>query len=466
MDISAVLLNKLLVERNIEVWAKLKLSFLDPAYSSIYALITKHYDKYSLIPSFDDLDVVGREGLAQKTLATLRLIDEIDVTAEVALDALIDQYTQNQCIVLLDKFIDKLPLYDSTEVKESLASIVMQLDEKTLKTEGVFAMNEIMVFVRPEELAKNRVHLGLNNTFDAILGGVARQELILIGGKRGSGKSITCSNLMINQYEMGNTSVYFTIEMIAHETLQRNMSILANVNHMNLKNNKLTDDEMLKVVRARAGMFIDAEPFVSEFIKTRDPYQFEESIVRNCTMQGAQMIIVDDRALSISSLDLHLGKVKAKFGDEFTVAVVDYLNQIVVEGGSDQFDWKPQIVISKKLKELARKHDIVIVSPYQIDDSGQTRFAKGILDAADIAVLMEAHAKEDNAISMETTKIRGAKEMKFTSPMDWDSLRISPQSIEKPAAPEKSKDKMKRAHESKDGAEPAGEAASDLPWSS
>lgn len=466
MDISAVLLNKLLVERNIEVWAKLKLAFLDPAYSSIYALITKHYDKYSLIPSFDDLDVVGREGLAQKTLATLRLIDEIDVTAEVALDALIDQYTQNQCIVLLDKFIDKLPLYDSTEVKESLANIVMQLDEKTLKTEGVFAMNEIMVFVRPEELAKNRVHLGLNNTFDAILGGVARQELILIGGKRGSGKSITCSNLMINQYEMGNTSVYFTIEMIAHETLQRNMSILANVNHMSLKNNKLTDDEMLKVVKARAGMFVDAEPFVAEFIKNRDPYQFEESVVRNCTMQDAQMIIVDDRALSISSLDLHLGKVKAKFGDKFTVAVVDYLNQIVVEGGSDQFDWKPQIVISKKLKELARKHDIVMVSPYQIDDSGQTRFAKGILDAADIAVLMEAHAKEDNAISMETTKIRGAKEMKFTSPMDWDSLRISPQSIEKPVAPEKGKDKMKRAHETKDGAEPVGEPASDLPWSS
>ncbi len=458
MDISAVVLNKLLLEKNIDVWAKLKLVFLDPAYSSVYNLITKHYDKYSTVPSFDDLETTSREGIAQKTLATLRLIDETEVSAEVALDALIDQYTQNECIMLLDKFIDKLPLYDTTEIKESLASIVMKLDEKTLKTEGVFGMNEIMVFVRPEELAKNRVHLGLNNTFDSVLGGVARQELILIGGKRGSGKSITCSNLMINQYEMGNTSIYFTIEMIAQETLTRNMSILANVNHMNLKNNKLTDDEMLKVIKARGAMFVGADPFVQEFLKSRDPYIFEESIVRECELQEAQMIIVDDRALSLTSLDLHIGKVKARFGDKLTTVVVDYLNQIVVEGTGSQFDWQPQLVISKKLKELARKHDVVMVSPYQIDDTGQTRFAKGILDAADIAVIMEAHTKEDSAISMETTKIRGAKEMKFTSPIDWDTLRISPISIEKPVVAEKpKKDSMKRAHATE-------EKAGDLAW--
>ena len=462
MDISAVVLNKLLLEKNLDVWAKLKLAFLDPAYSSVYSLITRHYDKHSTIPSFDDLEATAREGLAQKTLATLKLIDETDVSAEVALDALIDQYTQNQCILLLDKFIDKLPVYDSTEIKENLAGIVLTLDEKTLTTEGVYTMSDIMVFVRPDLLAKSRVHLGLNNTFDSVLGGVARQELILIGGKRGSGKSITCSNVMINQYEAGNASIYFTIEMEAHETLQRNISILSNVNHQNLKNGTLTDDELLKVIKCRAGMYTDADHLVKEFVKDRDRYKFEETLVRECALkENNQMVIIDDRALSLTSIDLHLGKMKARFGDKFTVAVIDYLNQIVVEGAS-QFDWQPQIVISKKLKELARKYDIVMVSPYQIDDKGETRFAKGILDAADIALLMEANAKEDNAMSFETTKIRGAKEMKFTSGMDWDTLRISPVSMEKPVAPEKEKpkDKMRRA-----GAETVpAEGASDLPW--
>ena len=459
MDISAVVLNKLLVEKNIEVWSKLKLAFLDAAYSSVYSLITKYYDKYSTIPSFDDLEATAREGLAQKTLATLRLIDEVDISAEVALDALIDQYTQNQTIILLDRFIDKLPVYDTTEIKENLASMVLTLDEKTLTTEGVYTMSDIMVFVRPDELAKSRVHLGLNNTFDSILGGAARQELILIGGKRGSGKSITCSNILINQYEAGNASIYFTIEMVAHETLQRNISILANVNHQNLKNGTLTDDELLQVIKARAGMYEDSQHLVQEFVKDRDRYKFEETLVRECKLKETnQMVIIDDRALTLSSIDLHLGKMKSRFGEKFTVAVIDYLNQIVVEGAS-QFDWQPQIVISKKLKEFARKYDIVIVSPYQIDDKGETRFAKGILDAADVALLMEANSKEDNAMSFETTKIRGAKEMKFTSGMDWDTLRISPVSIEKPQAPEKVKDKIK--HAVKPG---SGEDAADLPW--
>lgn len=458
MDISAVVLNKLITEKNIDVWAKLKLAFLDPAYSSVYSLINRHYTKYSTIPSFDELETVSREGPAQKIIATLKLTDEADITAEVAIDALIDQYTQNETIRLLDKFIDKLPLYESTEVIESLASIVLNLEDKTLKAESVFTMNELMVFTRPEALALNRVHLSLNNTMDAILGGAARQELILIGGKRGSGKSIACSNLQISQYEAGFASVYFTIEMVANETMQRNMSILANVNHMNLKNNKLTDTEMLRMVQVRANMFEGAEHLVEEFMRTKDQYKFEEQLVRTCELHDrGQMIIVDDRALTLSSIDLHLGKLKAKYKDKFTLAVVDYLNQIVVPEGSDQFDWKPQILISKKLKDLARKHDIVIVSPYQIDESGQTRFAKGILDAPDIALLMEANAKEDNAISFETTKIRGGPSMKFTSGMDWETLRIDPIPRDKPEV----KDKIKRAgKESKKTEENAG----DLPW--
>jgi replicative DNA helicase len=460
MDISAVVLNKLLLEQNLEVWSKLKLAFLDPAYSSVYRAISRYYNNYSNIPSFDELEITVREGLAQKTLATLRLIDETDISAEVALDALIDQYTQNETIKLLDKYIDNLPVYDTVEIKENLASIVLTLDEKTLTTEGVYSMNDIMVFVRPDDLAKTRVHLGLNNTFDSVLGGAVRQELVLIGGKRGSGKSITSSNIMINQYEAGYTSVYFTIEMVAHETLQRNISILANVNHQHLKNGTLTDSEMLKVIQARADMYVDAKPLVDEFVKDRDPYKFEEAVVKQCQLKDHQMIIIDDRALSLTSLDLHLGKVKARFGDNFTVAVVDYLNQIVVEGGNSQFDWQPQVIISKKLKELARKYDIVMVSPYQINDTGEARFSKGILDAADVALVMEAHEKESNAISFETTKIRGAREMKFTSGMDWDTLRISPISIEKPQKEEKP-DKMKRAGK-KD--KTTGEAASDVPW--
>jgi replicative DNA helicase len=459
MDISALVLHKILAEQNLEAWAKVKLAFIDPAYSSIYAAISKHYNQYSTIPNFEELELGTRAAQAKATLAALSLLEAPEISIDVAIDALIDQYTQNETIRMLDKFIDKLPIYDTEEVKEQLAVMLSSLDEKTMTAEGVYTMDNIMLFQDDEDLAASRFPLGINNTFDSVLGGVARQEYILIGGKRGSGKSIAANNVMVNQYEAGNTSVFFTIEMSGHETFQRTMSILADVNHRELKQNKLSHEDNLKVVQARADMFLDANDLVEEFKHHHDKKRFEERLNRTKTLKpDNQMIIIDDRGLTVTSIDIHLGKLKAKFGDKLTVCVVDYINQIRVEGGGSQYDWQPQVEVSTKLKELARKHDVIMISPYQIDVNGEARFAKGILDSADIALVMEAHDKETSALTFSTTKIRGDSDMIFTSPIEWDTLRICAMDIPTPKKPEKEKKGPKNAAVKK------YDTDADLPW--
>lgn len=459
MDCSGIVLHKVLEEGNLEVWSKLKLAFLDPAYTSLYSAILRHYERYNKLPTFDELELAVRDSSAQKTLSIIRLIDEPEIDAVVALNALLDQYTQDQALDMLDKFIDKVTLYDSEEIKENLSDIVLKLDEKTLTSEGVYSMADILLFKNPEEVSRDRTYLGINNQFDSVLNGVARQELILVGGPRGSGKSITSSNVCVNQYESGSTSVLFTIEMIAHEVLERNQAILANVSYMQLKNGTLSDNDWLKVVKSRAEMFEDAGDLVEDYLRHRDRFKFETTLVREKSLKkDNQIIIIDDRALSLTAIDLHLGKLKAKFGDKLKVAVVDYLNQIVYEGSGsfNQFDWQPQVIISKKLKELARKHDVAIFSPYQVDATGEARFAKGILDAADVSLVMEAHEKEERAISFHTTKIRGGPPISFTSGIDWDTLRISPVPIDKP----ESKKSSKKQKEEK----PEPIAKTDIPW--
>lgn len=465
-DTSAIVLNKVILEKNLDVWAKIKLSYIDSAYASIYTSIARHYDKYSTIPSFDELEISVREGPTQAVLASIKLIDEPDISAEVAFDALIDQYTQNQTVSLLDKFIDKLPIYDTSEIKENLANIVLQLDEKTLTTEGVYNMADIVLFRTQEELDSERVHLGLNNTFDSTLGGVARQELILIGGQRGSGKSITCSNLMVNQYEAGNACVYFTIEMIAYEVLERNLAILANVDYLGLKKNLLSNDDLLKVVIARANMFEDSSDLVKEYMQHRNRFRFEQTLLKTKKLkENNQMILIDDRSLSVSSIDLHIGKLKSRFGDNLKVVVVDYMNQVTMEG-MDQFDWKSQVVISKKLKDLARKHEVVMVSPYQIDVTGEARFAKGILDAADIAMTMKQSGSEhDSVVEFDLTKIRGGPPFKFASPFNKSTLRISSTSVDIPAhTTEKSSLKSSGKRENNRVSEKANDMPTDSPW--
>ena len=315
-----------------------------------------------------------------------------------------------------------------------------------------------MLFIPPDELARSRYFLGLNNTFDSHLGGIAREEYVLIGGKRGSGKSITGANICVNQYESGNVSAYFTIEMTGPETFQRIMAIHAGVPHDHIRKGILSEEEVVSLVRARSKMFHDSDGHYMDYLKHRDRYKFEESLVRNCKLrEDAQMIIIDDRALTLTALDLHLGKIKARFGDKFTVAVVDYVNQIVIEG-ADKYDWKPQIAVSTKLKDLARKYGIVMVSPYQIDATGEARFAKGILDSADIALVMEAG---ETSMTFDTTKIRGGGELKFTSAIDWRTLRISPVPLDNPEKPEVIK---KAGKKEKDPKPQQDDSGADLPW--
>ena len=178
MDVSAVVLHKLLSEQSLDIYSKLKLVFLDPAYSTLFTLICKHYEKYGKVPSFSDLELTIREGQASKVLATIKLTEVPDVSADLAINALLDQFTQSETIKLLEKFVPVLPICDSAEIKEHLASIALTIEEKTFTSENVFSMNDLCIFHRSEDILKDRVYLGFNNTFDAQLSGVAKRNVV------------------------------------------------------------------------------------------------------------------------------------------------------------------------------------------------------------------------------------------------------------------------------------------------
>lgn len=466
MDVSAIVLNKILAAKDLETWAKLKAAYLGPEYASLYTAIHRHYTKYSEVPSFTDLDLVAeRNPQIANLVEVVKLTECPDVDIDVAFDALIDQYTQNESVRLLDKFVDKLPTLDSTEIKEGLAAVVLELDEKTLSNEQVFNMDDMFIFQTDDEILENCVSLGFSNDFDANIR-VALTEYVLIGGRRGAGKSIISANICVSQYEDGFVCPYFSIEMEQMETLQRLVSILADVDHRALKNGKLTPEDELKVVKARAGMFLDANDLVKQYEQDRDRYKFEKTLVREKSLKpDNQMIVIHDRELTLTSLDIHIGKLKAKFGEKLKVVVVDYINQIKIEGAS-QYDWQPQVEVSKQLKNLAGKYNITIISPYQIDASGEARFAKGILDSADIALVLEAHEKEHNCITLGTTKIRGGKEIEITSAINWNSLRISPTGVEKPQKQAKKSKNQKEADsdESAEKVDKPKDSGGNVPW--
>jgi len=465
MDIGAVVLHKLINEKCLDGWARIKLAFFDSAYNSIYSSIRRYYLDYNDIPNFEELNTKARNEVLRQDLVALEELEDVpDIDLDLAIDALIDQYTQNTALNLIDDYVDQVTLMDSEDIKHSLSEIVMKLDEQTATAETVTTMDNFSLFKDPSVKVNEQVFLGINNTFDGEWGGAFKQDYIMIGGKRGSGKSLVSANMVANQYLMGNTAVLFTIEMTSAETMERISSILTGIPFSDIKKNNLNQQQYTKLVKMRADMFEDSDEVYTKYTEHADPIRFEKELQSECSLKpDNQLIIIDDRELSLTSIDVQLQKLKAQFGDKLTLCVVDYVNQVDT-GIGDMYDWKSQIFASKKLKEYGRKHDLVMVSPYQIDDKGEARFSKGLLDSPDIAFLLDAHDKEDGAITLTSTKTRSGPEVEFTSPIDWDSLKISPADIAKPQ-----KNKGGDEDEDEDNSWPKKKQAStkasdDIPW--
>ena len=92
-------------------------------------------------------------------------------------------------------------------------------------------------------------------------------------------------------------------------------------------------------------------------------------------------------------------------------------------------NWQSQISLADSLKTLSRKYEVMLISPYQIDASGEARFAKGVLDSADRSFRFSPADLNDNpdVLPFEIAKIRNGKSMKFDVHMDWECLRVVPE---------------------------------------
>lgn len=431
MDIGAVVLHLLLKDKEnaLEQWSKLKYAFFASEFTSVYSNISKYYDKYSTLPSFADLEITVRDKQLKTSLKALEKLDvPEDISLDLAVDALINEYTQNQTLEEIEDLIDNITLLDTEEIKLELNNISLRLEEKTHTSETLTLMSDIAILESEDELSDVvQVPLQFSNKYDAEIR-CTTSELIMVGGARGSGKSIVCTNIFVNQYEQGNVCPYFSIEMNSREVFERTISVLSGVNHKSIRNKELNHNDLQKIAKVRADMFEESDVILDNYLSQHHNYKKFEHELRTCHLKkDNQLIIVDNQRLTLSDIDLNLQKFKGQFGDKMRVVIVDYVNQIEPPGkAEDIYDWKTQINLSKGLKNLARKHNVVMFTPYQIDNKGEARLAKGLLDAADMAMILEAN-KDPGYLKFTSTKTRGSEEFTIASGINWESLKIYPQ---------------------------------------
>ena len=326
----------------------------------------------------------------------------------------------------LDKFVEStVTIATAEENIEQLQEIVLDVSDKVDVTPPSESMQTITLFEDDVELAKY-LPLGLNSEYDATVK-FSPKDLVLVGGRRGSGKSLTSCNLAVNVYEQGRTAIYFTIEMDSRSILQRMCSISTKIPFTSIRDKTMSTEQWNIVAGWWANRFEDGGEYLREFESNRDFDEFHRKLVKQELRKDAQLDVIYDPALTLSKIQSELDKRVSR--TDVGIVIVDYLNQVRrhnAPGKNSQYDWQEQIEISKKMKTFAQDYETLVFAPYQTDSTGEARFAKGILDAADAAYSLETWSPEDKCMTFNCTKMRNNEVKGFSSEVDWKSLKIGP----------------------------------------
>ena len=441
MNLSSALIKQVIALRDFETWSYLRKEYLPSEYHKLHQLIDKHCETFHELPSFDDLKLSIRHSATQEKIHAIETVD-VDVDAYTLLQYLKNEYTQKEILNSLETYIDETVLFaDAEESVGQLHQIVLDIEDKVDLEVPAESMQRIKLFEPEEEIGKY-IGLGLNEEYDHDIK-FSPRDLVLVGGRRGAGKSLTCANIANNVVESGRSAIYFTIEMDSRSVLQRCCSIATGVPFSRLRTKNLSVTEWERVAGWWANRFQQGQERLKEYKEHRDFDKFHDNLTTKCELLPTQQLIVEyDASLTLSKIRAVLDKkVKAH---NVGVIIVDYINQVkrsAAPSRGGQYDWTEQIEVSKALKSMAQEYECTVFTPYQTDATGEARFAKGILDAADAAYALETWDHEDNCMTFNCVKMRAASMRSFSSVVDWETLKIGPDTALTPKEKEESSHK-------------------------
>tara|TARA_B100001094_G_scaffold73603_1_gene69946 strand:+ start:6944 stop:8293 length:1350 start_codon:yes stop_codon:yes gene_type:complete len=441
LNIASALIKQVIALQDFDTWSSVRRDYLPTEYHSLFSIIEKHTTTFHSLPTFEELKFSIRDSKSLEKLYAIETV-QVEADASMLLEYLKNEYTQKEILDSLETYIDNSVAFENAEESVThLHQIVLDVEKKVDLQPPQESMQRISLFEDDEEISRY-LALGLNENYDREIR-FSPKDLVLIGGRRGAGKSLTCANIAHNVFESGRSAMYFTIEMDSIQTLQRVCSIATGIPFSRLRTKNLSVQEWELVTGWFAGRFENSSEVLEEYKEHRNFENFHHKLTTTCGLLPTQQVdVIYDPALTLAKIKAEMDKkVKAL---DVAVVLVDYINQVkrsAIPSRMGQYDWTEQIEVSKALKSMAQEYECTVVTPYQTDAGGEARFAKGILDAADAAYALETYDQEDACMTFNCTKMRSAAMRSFTSTVNWETMKIGPESAMTPKEREDSEHK-------------------------
>lgn len=432
--LAAALLKQILILKDFDTWAALKRKYLPKEFLSVYSVIEKHINTRSSLPTFEELKLSIRD---EATLDKVFSIEAVSVDADppFLLECLRNRFAQTHILVELDKYIEQSTAYESAEeLIRGLQALSVNVETEIEPQWGEDSMQSISLFESEEDMGA-RFTLGLNADFDNEYQFMTT-DLVMIGGKRGAGKSLICNNVARHNIDVtGKDVLFFSTEMQPRQVLWRDAALATNIPFNRIRNKSLDIGEWSKLATFWASRFEDSEAILESYLKDHRSFERLHKELTPLPLSEGQLDVVYDHNLTVGRVRAELEK-RILIGRPPCLVIVDYMSKVMMGGSDDDWlDWKHPMYVSKAFKRTASDTKIPFLSPYQIDASGEARISKGILDEADVAMILEKNVKE--AMSFKITKMRNASDEKtVSSKINWETLKIGPENYEPPEGSE------------------------------
>lgn len=397
---------------------------LDAKVKDLYEQVLEFQEKQKTLPSIDHLIDINDSPELFKDITLLPKDSILYYISELE-----EQFHKYTYFDELYKTIDNSEISSFEELIDSHQNLLLTA-QKTMDSDLVEI--DCANSPDPEELIfKKPVGLG---KFDRVNGGMASSELMLLGGYRGTGKSVLALNCAINRFLSGQTAAFISIEMRSIEVLNRVDSIITGIPIKVIETNSMTEDQLKQFYFEKTKHFCqsdaeDVQNFVKNILsKPNISRGTLEQVYKGLTRKKNKLYLYDLPNCTPSNINYIAAKLKKTAN--LSLLIVDYLNIIKMPNYNtkdyDPLGWKAQIARSEILKTTARTNDVAIISPIQISEEGKIKFARAIEDVVDISLLFQrSKSSSNNILSLKTSKIRNGKELDFVLTMDSDTLRVS-----------------------------------------
>ena len=346
---------------------------------SILTNWTEHVNCFGLVQNihFDNTEHKSIYRALESLNSKNKPIDIITVTNEMkvmgTLESIGGSYTlvkyqeyhlysnlENHCYLVLEAYLKRqvelIGMKIQNRVKDAgqdVFEIIAETEKeitdlvKGIVTKKIDVIEEVKdaLIIEMREVLKSGKKSGILTSINDLnqhTSGWQKQNLIILAGRPGMGKTAAALDFALTPALNGQSVAFFSLEMSKEELTGRALSIISHINVQKITNKNLTLEEI-------------------NYIESQ-----------GATLNGVPLYIDETPSLSVFTLRNKARKLKREKGIE--LIIIDYLQLMTVKSNSKSGNREQEISeISRSLKALAKELDIPIIALAQLSRACELR---------------------------------------------------------------------------------------------